>query len=74
MNYEIDQYNSTEHIKYLHTVPQCCIFLIALRFINFPPYIDKISFFEETEDRILHGQICFDLIYINYRVIICYIS
>ena len=62
MNYYRDKQHPTEHIKYLHTVPQPCIFLIALRFINFPPYIDKISFFEETEDRILYGQICFEMI------------
>ena len=55
MNCKIGKYNLTENIKYLQTLSQTFLFLIALIFINFPPYSDKISLSGETEDKLLYG-------------------
>ena len=35
------------HVKSLKSVPRHDIFLIALIFVHFPPYIDKVGPFRE---------------------------
>ena len=69
MNCKLGKNNLMEHIQSLQTLPQPFLFLIALIFINFPPYSDKISLSGETQDIILYGQRCFDLINVNYIVL-----
>ena len=65
MNCKIVKYNITKNIKSLQTLPHPFLFLTTLVFINFPACSDKISLSGETEDILVYGQRCFDLINLN---------
>ena len=69
MNCKRGKNNLIEHIKYLQTLPHPFLFLIALIFINFTPYSDKISLSGETEDKIIYGKRFLDPINVDYRVL-----
>ena len=58
-----------EYLKSLQLLPQPNIFLIALIFIQFPPYIAKIGLLGKTEDKNLYVQRCFHLIHVIYRIL-----